>query len=223
MSLDSFGDRDETVDPPEPPRMNLEVGTYALGIWQEGQTLYQYERHPLRETSPQWTEVDHFDHNDPEVQRINFENASAEPQSDEEGNLRTVWIYTETLSRDESVDSSSKDGAESAQSSSRSKKRRQARPDDDRTVGEVGADTTYHRVLYAIRDLADGEDDPIAVGMIVDEIEDPKGTVYSAMTTLYKKKLVDRKKKKRKGEQDINVYWLTKYGEGMLDELGAPS
>lgn len=221
MSLDSFSSSSESVNPPRPPRKDIEEGTYALGIWEEGQTLYEFERNPLRDTSPTWNKVDHFEHSDSEVQRVNFQNATAEPQSSPDGDLQAVWVYTEELGRDESVPVTAEEETEGKDSEDQSKN--DGDKGDSRTVGEIGKNTTYHRALHAVDRLSNGEDDAVPVKDVQAECSDPQGTVYSAMTTLYEKKLVNRKKKERDGKQDINVYWVSNYGEAMLAEHGTPS
>lgn len=186
MSSDSFGDSGGPGSSPSPPRKNVEEGSYALGIWKDGQTLYEFEQNPLRDASPTWNKVDHFGHNDTEVQRINFQSATAEPQSSDGGSLQAVWVYTEELGRGESVKIPTEKGTEGQNKTSRPGGSHIQ--DSGREVGEIGKNTTYHRALSAVDRLSTGEDDAVSVNTVQQECPDPKGTVYSAMTSLHEKK-----------------------------------
>lgn len=207
-----------TEEAPTPPRDDAEQGTYALGIWEDGQTLYRFENHPLDPSGSSWAEVDHFGHDDEAVQDVYFERASAKPEVNEDGGLVAVWLYTQSLSGEPPEPSPA-----SSQSDSPRPRREAGEDDEERTLGDIGENTAYHRALSIVDRLTDGEDDAVSVKDISSEAEDPKGTVYSAMTKLWERKLVERKERHLEGERNHKVYWLSRYGEEKLAELGHPN
>jgi hypothetical protein len=213
----SIEDPRTNEEAPSPPGDNAEQGTYALGIWEGGQTLYRFENHPLDPSGSSWVEVDHFGHDDEAVQDVYFERASAKPEVNEDGGLVAVWLYTQSLSREPPQPSPS-----SSQSDSRRPRRETGEDGEERTLGDIGENTAYHRALSIVDRLTDGENDAVSVKDISNEAEDPKGTVYSAMTKLWERKLVERKERDLEGERNHKVYWLSPYGKEKLEELGQP-
>ena len=207
----------EAEEPPKPPKNGINQSTYALGIWEEGQTLYRYEEHPLDSSRSSWTQIDHFSHGDDEIQNVYFDQATAKPELNEDNVLVAVWLYTQGLSSGPSQ--SRRVTAES----DRSRSRRQIGEDDEeRALGDIGGDTAFHRALAVVDDLTDGEKDAVSVKEISERGTDPEGTVYSAMTKLWERKLVEREDRSRGGGRSRKAYWLSPYGEQVLADLGRP-
>lgn len=212
---DASGDT-EAVSKPKPRRTDVSEGMYALGVWEGGQTLYRFEQNPLDPADHDWREVKHFAHDDKEVQSIHINKATAKPHLDGSNQLVAVWLYTENLSNGQSR-------SESNSESTGKTPRKIGEDDEKRSLGDIGRDTSHHRVLAVVDQLTEGPDDAVSVKDIIKRSSVPEGTIYAAMTSLWERKLVERRDKEREGKQDLKVYWLSPYGRQVLADIGEPN
>ncbi|WP_048075244.1 hypothetical protein [Haloquadratum walsbyi] len=214
------GDSD---NPPIPPRKNIKKGTYALGTWSGGSTLYELEHPPLID-NPTWKQKGHFEHTNPKTESIFFPDSTTVSQSDDggplpihekqltsEGELVATWVYAKEF---KSLENLSDTDAESNQKDDQNHKSKS----DRRSLGGIEQDTVHHRTLYLLNQLSSGEEDKIPVMDIVEESPDKTGSITAQIKDLWKRKLVERKTVDGKF-----VYWMSGYGYEELDELSKPS
>lgn len=206
----------EAVAKPRPPKMDVSEGMYALGVWERGQTLYQFVENPLDPTDHGWEEMKHFEHGDKEVQSIHFDSTTAKPHLDENNQLVAVWLYTKSLSGGQSH-------SKNNQEDTNRNPREVGEDDEKRSLGDIGRDTSHHKVLTVVDQLTEGPDGAVSAKNIIKQSSVAEGTVYAAMTDLWERKLVERREEERDGKQDLKVYWLSPYGRQVLADIGEPS
>lgn len=89
-----------------------------------------------------------------------------------------------------------------------------------RSRGDIRENTSHHYALYSLAQLSK-EGDQVTGNHIIEEVDEYGSTsVRPALTHLYKRELVDRKKVG--GSNPFFVYKITDWGKEVLDELGTP-
>ncbi len=136
-----------------PDRPDVETGTYALVIHQDGQVLYQFEK-PTPWEEPQWIEKRQYDHGD--VPPLNLEQTQVEQQTRGDS-LRTVTLYATGLDADTTQTSTtSTEGSETGAESHRGYVIRfsdgKVIPDEDHTVHTTQEQNMGTAVDYLVTD-----------------------------------------------------------------------
>lgn len=79
-----------------PDRTDVQIDTYALVIYQDGQDLYQFEK-PTPWEEPEWIEKRRYDHG--EVPPLDLEQTQVEQETNG-GSLQVVTLYASELDAD---------------------------------------------------------------------------------------------------------------------------
>lgn len=113
-----------------------------------------------------------------------------------------------TIVRDDGSGDDSNDGSSSSGS------RHGHLTEADREYGMIEAGSKYEQVARIVSEVT-SEDDPVTSARIAEEIDgSDRSDVSASLSTLYKKRIVDREKDGRE-----YVYWLDGHGENVLDDL----
>jgi DNA-binding MarR family transcriptional regulator len=91
---------------------------------------------------------------------------------------------------------------------------------EDRELKEIQAGTNHHIVLTAIKELQGKGETPASGREIYEYLDDIKeGSVYAALSHLYKRMLVNREKVKEDGNRK-SFYEMSGHGDEELKRLG---
>lgn len=90
--------------------------------------------------------------------------------------------------------------------------------DDDRELKQIRPETNHHKVLSAVKRLAD--DQPVSGNEVFAASEDIKeGSAFASLSKLYNRRLLDRERV-NDGSGTHYEYEITSYGEAELDRIG---